>query len=110
MRGAYRAQDLIDAFATYEFTELPEQPGFALVPGAEAQWKAIWPSLAVAGEPFRLAIVAEDVWGNPTGEADQVVTLVPSRPVRGLPHSIAIKRGNGPFVLENLVADTPGDL
>jgi Protein of unknown function (DUF3604) len=100
----------IDAFATYEFTELPEQPGFALVPGAEAQWKAIWPSLAVAGEPFRLAIVAEDVWGNPTGEADQVVTLVPSRPVRGLPHSIAIKRGNGPFVLENLVADTPGDL
>ena len=35
---------------------------------------------------------------------------MPSRPVRGLPRSIAIKRGNGPFVLENLVADTPGDL
>ncbi len=56
----------IDAFATYEFTELPEQPAFALVPGPAAHWKAIWPSLAVVGEPFRLAIVAEDAWGNPT--------------------------------------------
>ena len=42
----------IDAFATYEFTELPEQPAFALVPGPAAHWKAIWPSLAVAGESF----------------------------------------------------------
>ena len=50
----------IDAFATYEFTELPQQPSFALVPGPAAQWKTIWPSLAVIGEPFRLAIVAED--------------------------------------------------
>lgn len=100
----------IDAFATYEFTELPEQPGFALVAGPAAQWKAIWPSLAVTGEPFRLAIVAEDQWGNPTIEADQVVTLVPSRPVVGLPERIAIKRGAGPCVLEGLIADTAGDL
>src|SRR5213079_76160 len=58
----------VDAFATYEFTELPEQPAFALVPGPAAQWKAMWPSLVMVGEPFRLAIVAEDTWGNPTGE------------------------------------------
>ena len=80
------------------------------MPGPAAHWKAIWPSLALAGEPFRLAIVAEDVWGNPTGEAEEIVTLVPSRPVRGLPQSIAIKRGSGPCVLENLVADAAGDL
>src|SRR5207342_3301801 len=73
----------IDAFATYEFTELPEQPAFDLVPGPAAGWKAIWPSLAVVGEPFRLAIVAEDMWGNPTGKADRTLTLAPSRPVRG---------------------------
>src|SRR4051794_1297687 len=36
----------VDAFATYEFTELAQQPGFALVPGPAASWKAIWPSLA----------------------------------------------------------------
>ena len=59
----------VDAFATYEFTELPRSPGFALVAGPAASWKAIWPSLAVTGEPFRLALVAEDMWGNPTGDA-----------------------------------------
>jgi hypothetical protein len=100
----------IDAFATYEFTELPEQPAFELVPGAAAQWKAIWPSLAVAGEPFRLAILAEDMWGNPTTQVDQALSLKPSQPVRGLPERIALKPGDGPRVLENLVAETPGDL
>jgi hypothetical protein len=100
----------IDAFATYEFTELPEQPAFALVPGPAAHWKAIWPSLGVAGESFRLAIVAEDAWGNPTAEAEQTLSLVPSRPIRGLPRTVAIKRGDGPRILDNLVADAPGDL
>jgi hypothetical protein len=100
----------IDAFATYEFTELPQQPSFALVPGPAAQWKTIWPSLAVIGEPFRLAIVAEDAWGNPTGEAEQTLSLVPSRPIRGLPQTVAINRGEGPRVLDNLIADAPGDL
>src|SRR2546430_3490701 len=100
----------IDAFATYEFTELPEQPAFALVPGPAAHWKAIWPSLAVAGEPFRLAIVAEDPWGSPTVEAEQTLSLVLSRPIRGLPQTVAIKRGDGPRVLDDLVADTAGDL
>jgi hypothetical protein len=100
----------VDAFATYEFCELPEQPCFDLVPGPAASWKAIWPSLAVVGEPFRLAIVAEDMWGNPTADAEQSLTLVPSRPVRGLPERVAIKRGEGPRVFENLVADSAGDL
>jgi hypothetical protein len=100
----------IDAFAAYEFTELPQQPSLALVPGPAAQWKAIWPSLAVIGEPFRLAIVAEDAWGNPTGETEQTLSLVPSRPIRGLPQTVAINRGDGPRVLDNLIADAPGDL
>jgi hypothetical protein len=100
----------IDAFATYEFAKLPEQPAFALVPGPAAQWKAIWPSLAVAGESFRLAVVAEDAWGNPTAEAEQTLSLVPSRPIRGLPQTVAIKHGNGPRVLDNLVAEAPGDV
>jgi hypothetical protein len=100
----------IDAFATYEFCELPEQPWFDLVPGPAAHWKAIWPSLAVVGEPFRLAIVAEDMWGNPTADADRDFTLMPSRPLRGLPGHVAIKPGDGPRVLESLVADTAGDL
>src|SRR5512133_154173 len=100
----------IDAFATYEFTELPEQPCFALVPGPAARWKAIWPSLVVAGEPFRLALVAEDAWGNPTTDANEMITLVPSRPVRGLPERVAVKTDNSPCVLDDLVADAGGDV
>ena len=92
----------VDAFATYEFCELREQPTFDLVPGPAATWKAIWPSLAVVGEPFRLAIVAEDMWGNPTAEAEAAIELTPSRPVRGLPDYVTINKGERPRVLENL--------
>ena len=68
------------------------------------------PSLAVVGEPFRLALVAEDMWGNPTDKADQTLTLKSSRPLRGLPERIVIKPGDGPRVIENLVAEATGDV
>src|SRR5712671_1357363 len=100
----------VDAFATYEFCELPQQPAFALVAGPAANGKAIWPSLAVVGEPLRLAIVAEDMWGNPTADAEAMLKLAPSRPVRGLPDSVTIRKGDGPRVIENLVVDSVGDL
>src|SRR5437660_2694187 len=100
----------VDAFATYEFCELPVQPAFDLVPGPAANWKAILPSLALVGEAFRLAIVAEDKWGNPTANANQSFELVSSLPLRGLPPRIEIRNGDGPRVVENLVAGTEGDL
>src|SRR6516164_6605269 len=100
----------VDAFATYEFAELPAQPAFALVAGPVASWKAIWPSLAVVGEPFRLAIVAEDMWGNPTTQAQADLAFSPSRAVRGLPPGVAMRPGDGPRVLENLSVDEAGDL
>jgi hypothetical protein len=100
----------VDAFATYEFCELPAQPSFDLVPGPATTWKAILPSLAVVGEPFRLALVAEDMWGNPTDRADQTLALKASLPLRGLPTSVAVRPGDGPRVIENLVADAPGDV
>src|SRR6476660_4536855 len=99
----------VDAFATYEFCEL-KHPTFDLVAGPAASFKAIVPSLAVVGEPFRLALVAEDMWGNPTDRADATLALEPSRPVRGLPSGVTIKPGEGPRVFDNLVLDAPGDL
>jgi len=100
----------VDAFATYEFCELPVQPAFDLIPGPAARWKAIVPSLAVAGEPFRLAIVAEDVWGNPTADAEGGLELTSSRPLAGLPGRIVVEKGDGPRVIENLIAGEPGDI
>jgi hypothetical protein len=99
----------VDAFATYEFCEL-KHPAFDLVPGPAANWKAIVPSLAVAGEPFRLAIVAEDRWGNPTADAAQTFTLAASQPLRGLPRQIEIREGEGPRVIEGLIAEREGDV
>ena len=100
----------VDAFATYEFCELPEQPAFDLIAGPATRWKAILPSLAVVGEPFRLALVAEDMWGNPTEDASGTFELRSSLPLRGLPDGIIIARGDGPRVIENIVADKTGDL
>jgi hypothetical protein len=100
----------VDPFATYEFCELPEQPAFDLIPGPATSWKAILPSLAIVGEPFRLAIVAEDIWGNPTADVDTTLTLASSRPIRGLPNSLSIKKGDSPCVVDNLVADADGDI
>jgi hypothetical protein len=100
----------VDVFATYEFCELPVQPAFDLIPGPAVRWKAIVPSLAVVGEPFRLAIVAEDMWGNPTEDAEATLTIESSRPLSGLPEQIVVTKGDGPHVIENLVATEPGDV
>ncbi len=100
----------VDAFATYEFTELPSSPGFELIAGEAARFKAIVPSLVVTGEPFRLAIVAEDIWGNPGAIGNRTLTLQSSVPLRNLPPTITPKAGEGPLVIEGLVADAPGDI
>jgi len=100
----------VDAFATYEFCEMQKHPAFNLIPGPGVRWKAVLPSLVVAREPFRLAIVAEDLWGNPTGDAAATMRPEASHPVRGLPDAIAIAAGDGPTVIDNITIDTPGDV
>ena len=99
----------VDAFATYEFTEIPCSPGFALVPGPPARWKAILPSLVVAGEPFRLALVAEDLWGNPAN-VDRPIRLASSKPIQGLPEVLAPDLQEGPLVVSGLTISSPGDV
>lgn len=106
----FELKTYVDAFATYEFTELPSSPAFELVAGPPASVKAIVPSLVVAGEPFRLAIVAEDVWGNPAMFGERRLVFSASRPVRNLPQQIDTKAEDGPLVIDNLIADQEGDL
>src|SRR5262245_21089899 len=100
----------VDPFATYEFCELPVQPAFDIVAGPAARWKAIVPSLAVIGEPFRLAIVAEDVWGNPAPGAGETLTLAASHPIRGLPAGIWRETGSRATVIDNLIVEQEGDV
>ena len=68
------------------------------------------PSLAVAGEPFRLALVAEDMWGNPTDEgrrsARARAVASGARPAV----SVTVKAGEGPRVIEDLRRRRAGDI
>jgi len=100
----------VDAFATCEFTELPSSPRIALVPGPARRWKALLPSQNIIGERFRLCIVAEDVWGNPTGAGVVPIRLKPSAPVRGLPSGPVHLSDDGTLVIADLCADGPGEL
>jgi Protein of unknown function (DUF3604) len=101
---------LVDAFATYEFTEIAHSPEIALVPGPVSRWKALLPSLVVTGEKFRLCIVAEDRWGNPTGTGIGPLMLRADGKIRGLPESPVTPAADGTLVIENLYADKPGDV
>jgi hypothetical protein len=100
----------VDAFSTYDFVELPGSPTLELVPGPVVRWKAILPTLVPAGAPFRLAVVGEDRWGNPSERADATLRLVADRPVEGLPEALEVRGGNGTATIEGLCVREPGDL
>jgi hypothetical protein len=97
-----------DAFATYDFVEVPDTPPIELVPGRAERFKAILPTLRRVGEPFRLAVLAEDRWGNVCGKVGRTLRLSASSPVSGLPQ--AIELADGPCVVPGLVMEAPGDV
>ncbi|MBM3602059.1 MAG: DUF3604 domain-containing protein [Alphaproteobacteria bacterium] len=101
---------LVDAFATYDYTELPRSPEIAVIAGPPAIWNAILPTQCRIGESFRLGIKADDRWGNPSDRGDLTVKLVPSRPIRGLPPSLRIRPGMICPTIDGLIADAPGDI
>ena len=99
-----------DAFATYDFVELPEQPFVTLVPGRPARFKAILPTLRRLGDTFRLALLAEDRWGNVCDQVDRTVLLKPTQTIAGLPEHITFEPGDGPKVVDDLRVASAGDL
>lgn len=109
----YRWQVHVDAFATYDFTVLPEdrQPEVELIPGVAAMHKAILPTLRRTGDQFALGLKAEDRWGNPTAEDRSTYTLRASMPVEGLPESVSMTDSDeGALRLDRLSVFKPGDL
>ncbi|MCA8926563.1 MAG: DUF3604 domain-containing protein [Alphaproteobacteria bacterium] len=102
----YEFKVLADPIATTDFVELPDQPTLAIVPGLPERWKAVLPTLKQPGEPFRLGLKAEDVWGNPSDRIERTVRLVADRPVAGLPESVTFRAGERAKVVKGLsVAD-----
>ncbi|WP_425403666.1 DUF3604 domain-containing protein [Hwanghaeella sp.] len=101
---------LVDAIATYNYVELPEQPIIEIVPGPPALYKAILPTLRRVGEPFRLCLKGEDQWGNPSDLCDGTYRLKANMNVEGLPEEVTFKKGEFGVVLEGLTVPEAGDL
>ena len=101
---------LADVCATGHYIPVPDMPAIAIVPGAATAWKAVLPSLRQAGESFRLGIKAEDLWGNPTGQARADLHLESNLEVEGLPATISYGPDERARVIDNLCVREPGIL
>lgn len=101
---------LVDAIATYNYVELPEQPEIEIIPGPPVLYKAILPSLRRTGENFRLCLKGEDRWGNPSNQCEQRFGLRANLAIDGLPDSISFDRGEFSRIVEGLSVSETGDL
>ncbi len=101
---------LVDAIATYNYVELPEQPEIAIVPGPPALYKAVLPTLRRRGETLRLCLKGEDRWGNPSDQCEQVFGLRANLEVKELPAEVRFTRGHFAVVIDGLRVDSEGDL
>jgi hypothetical protein len=99
-----------DPIATYDYVALPGSPKIAIVPGPGVRWRAVLPTLVRAGEPFRLAIKAEDKWGNPSDLVDRTVRLESNAPIAGLPASVRLAPGGFAALIEGLRVADPADI
>jgi hypothetical protein len=98
-----------DPIATYDYVALPESPKIAIVPGPGVRWRAVLPTLARAGEAFRLSIKADDKWGNPSNRVDRTLRLEADGPIAGLPPTAPLASGSFAAVIEGLRIEEAGD-
>jgi len=99
-----------DPIATYDYVALPDSPRIAIVPGPGVTWRAVLPTLVRVGAPFRLAVKAEDKWGNPSDLVDRTLRLEADGPIRGLPPTLRLAPGRFAAVAEGLQVAEPADV
>ena len=100
----------MDAIATYNYVELPEQPAIAITPGPPVLFKAVLPTLRRRGGPFSLRMKGEDRWGNPSDLCERTFGLSANLKVGGLPGSVTFEKGRFAETVGNLVVEEEGDL
>ncbi|MDA1022608.1 MAG: DUF3604 domain-containing protein [Proteobacteria bacterium] len=101
---------IVDAIATYNYVELPEQPIISIVPGPPVLWKAILPTQRKAGSVFRLCLKGEDAWGNPSDQGEQTFRVRANMPIKGLPEDVHFLKGAFSVIVPGLSCDAQGDL
>jgi len=100
---------LVDAWATYNYIELPQQPWISVVAGPPASYQAIIPTMRRVGEAFRLGFKGVDKWGNPSPRSEGAYRLSATGPVSGLPEAITLNAGEYATSVEGLSISRPGD-
>ena len=108
--NAFEFRVFADPIATYDYVALTESPRIALVPGPAVTTFAVLPTLARVGEPFRLALAAQDKWGNPTDRQERIVRLQGDASILHLPATACLRRGSFATLVEGLSAAAPGDV
>ena len=101
---------LVDAIATYNYVELPQQPEIAIIPGPPVRYKAILPTMVQQNDRFRLCAKGEDRWGNPSNQCDSSFKLRSNLPVNSLPDSITFEPGQFSQIIEGLSVTDNGEL
>jgi hypothetical protein len=101
---------LVDAFATYNYVELPHQPCISIVAGRPVLFRAVLPTLRRINEPFAFGFKAEDRWGNPSHRFEGEIFLESSLPMVGLPRSLKIAAGSYSTVIKGLCMAETGVL
>ncbi|MGB7079060.1 MAG: DUF3604 domain-containing protein, partial [Xanthobacteraceae bacterium] len=101
---------LADPIATYDYVPLPLSPKIAIVPGPPLRWHAVLPTFIRAGESFRLAIKADDKWGNPSNRIAAKLRLASSARVQGLPETVQCEAGKFAALVDGLKVDQEADL
>jgi len=101
---------LADAWATYNYVELPVQPIISVVAGPPVLYKAILPTSRKCGQSFRLGFKGEDKWGNPSHLVKGLFSLKSNLPVDGLPSSLKMQPGEYSKIIDGLGCAETGDL
>jgi hypothetical protein len=107
---SFELKVLVDAFATYDFAELPASPALKIVAGAAARWTAVIPTIGAPGEPFALRLRADDRWGNPAPFGRTSVGLRTGAAVAGLPERLALQEGDCTATVEGLSVSAEAEL
>ena len=101
---------LVDAIATYNYVELPEQPTIAITPGPPVLYKSVMPTQRCLGQDFQLRFRGEDLWGNPSNQCEGTFSLKPSSPVQGLPEIVTFTKGEFYVTIDGLRGTEKGDV
>jgi hypothetical protein len=107
--SAFTFRVLVDACATGHFVPVAESPAINIGPGSPSVWKAIIPTLKRPGEVFRLGIKAEDLYGNPSNQVDENLSIDATGEIEGLPGVVSFKPGARAVVIDGLSITDEGN-